>query len=124
MTIAPTATVLIVEDEPFVRFNAVEIIEQAGWNALEASNSEEALGVLAEAGPVDVLFTDINMPGEIDGLGLAERVHRTHPDTELVVTSGKQALPDSSLPDNGTFLCKPYGIDDLVRVIKTKLGED
>ena len=124
MTFASPPTVLVVEDEPFVRFNAVEIIEQAGWNALEASNSEEALDVLAEAGPVDVLFTDINMPGEIDGLDLAERVHRAHPDMELVVTSGKQALADSSLPDNGTFLCKPYGIDDLVRVIKDKLGED
>ena len=98
MTNASDATILVVEDEPFVRVNAVEIIEEAGWNALEASNSAEALRVLAGAESVEVLFTDINMPGEMDGLGLAERVHRTHPHIELVVTSGKQALSNSSLP--------------------------
>jgi DNA-binding NtrC family response regulator len=124
MTDSPNPTILVVEDEPFVRFNAVEIIEHAGWNALEASNSAEALEVLAEGGDaVDVLFTDINMPGEMSGLDLAESVHRTHPHMELVVTSGKQALPKWSLPDNGTFLCKPYGVDDLVEVLRSKLCE-
>ena len=121
MTFESHATVLVVEDESIVRLNAVEIIEQAGWTALEASNSAEALDVLAEGAPVDVLFTDINMPGEMSGLDLAEEVHRTHPHVELVVTSGKQALPDNVLPDDGTFLCKPYGVDDLVRVIEAKI---
>ena len=121
MNNSSTATILVVEDESLVRFNAVEMIEQAGWNALEASNSAEALGVLEDVGPVDVLFTDINMPGEMDGLALATRVHRFHPRTELVITSGKQALSDQSLPDDGTFLCKPYGLDELVSIINSKL---
>ena len=121
MTHLANPTILVVEDEPVVRFNAVEIIEDAGWKALEASNSAEALEVLAGDGAVDVLFTDINMPGEMSGLDLAESVHRTHPHVELVITSGKQALANSSLPDDGTFLCKPYGADDLVEVLKSKL---
>ena len=123
MNNAQTAKILVVEDDPLVRFNAMEIIEQAGWIALEASNSAEALRILAGLGSVDVLFTDINMPGELDGIGLAERVHRSYPRMELVVTSGKQALSNKSLPDDGTFLCKPYGFDDLVAVIKDKLGD-
>ena len=116
-----TATILVVEDEPFVRLIAVEMIEQAGWNALEAGNSAEALAMLADVGPVDVLFTDINMPGEMDGLALARQVHRSHPRTELVITSGKQALSNKSLPDDGTFLCKPYGVADLIALIESKL---
>jgi CheY-like chemotaxis protein len=116
-----SATVLVVEDEPLVRLNAAEMIEEAGWRALQASNSAEALHVLDKEPRVDVLFTDINMPGEMDGLELASCVHRLHPHIELVVTSGKRGLADSALPDDGTFLCKPYGIEDLVSVIGSKL---
>lgn len=115
------ATVLVVEDEPLVRLNAAEMIETAGWRALQASNSAEALHLLKKEPRVDVLFTDINMPGEMDGLELASCVHQLHPHIELVVTSGKRALSDTVLPDDGTFLCKPYGIDDLVSVIGSKL---
>ena len=103
MNVASTATVLVVEDEPVVRFNAVEIIEQAGWNALEASNSAEALGVLAEVGAVDVLFTDINMPGEMNGLDLAERVHRSHPSIELL-RPGNRPFQISAYPNSDAEL--------------------
>jgi CheY-like chemotaxis protein len=63
----PAATVLVVHDEALVLLNAVEMIEEAGWRALEAANSAEALEVLARHEDVDVLFTDINMPGQMDG---------------------------------------------------------
>jgi DNA-binding NtrC family response regulator len=117
------ATVLIVEDEPLVRLNAADMVEEAGWKAIEAANSSEALELLDADIPVDVLFTDINMPGEMDGLELAACVHQRRPHVHLVVTSGKRALADCVLPDNGTFLPKPYGFYDLVRVIERKLGE-
>jgi two-component system, response regulator PdtaR len=116
------ATVLVVEDEPLVLMNAVEMIEEAGWRALEAANSAEALHRLGRHGAVDVLFTDINMPGEMDGLELAARVHELYPHIELVVTSGKRVLADYTLPDDGTFLAKPYGYDDVVEIIGAKLG--
>jgi CheY-like chemotaxis protein len=110
-----------VEDEPLVLINAVEIVEQAGWQPLEAQNSAEALELLAEHGPVDVLFTDINMPGEMNGLELATYVHQLHPQVQLIITSGKQHLSDSALPDHGTFLPKPYGVDQLTSTIGQKV---
>jgi DNA-binding NtrC family response regulator len=114
--------VLVVEDEVFIRWNAVEIVQEAGWRAVEAANSEEALVALAEHPSVEVLFIDVNMPGAFDGLELARQVHRTHPHIQIVVTSGKRAIPTSEIPDDGTFLPKPYGVDDLVRAVERKLS--
>ena len=122
MSVRPETTVLIVEDDPVVRMNAVEMIEESGWNAIEAGHSEEALQILTDHPEVDVLFTDINMPGDMDGLALAECVHRLHPHVELVVTSGKRFIANDNLPDNGTFLGKPYGLEALVDVISRKTG--
>lgn len=116
-------TVLVVEDEPLVRLNAVEIIEEAGWAAIEVANSTDALAVLDSGTPIDVLFTDINMPGQMDGLQLASCVHALRPRVHLVVTSGKRHLSDCVLPDNGTFLPKPYGVEQLTHVIGCKLNE-
>jgi DNA-binding NtrC family response regulator len=117
-----TQTVLVVDDEPLVLLNASEIIQQAGWQSLKAENSAQALRVLEEQGPVDVLFTDINMPGEMNGLELAAQVHRLYPRIHLIITSGKQHLSDSELPDHGTFLPKPYGVEQLTRTIERKLA--
>jgi DNA-binding NtrC family response regulator len=114
--------ILVVEDEPLVRVNAAEMIEEAGWRALEAENSAEALRVLADHRDVAVLFTDINMPGDMDGLALADCVHKLHPQIELVVTSGKAVIADAALPDAGTFLRKPYGYEELTEAIERKLG--
>jgi CheY-like chemotaxis protein len=84
--------ILVVEDEPLVRVNAAEMIEEAGWRALEAENSAEALRVLADHRDVAVLFTDINMPGDMDGLALADCVHKLHPQIELVVHPARRSL--------------------------------
>ncbi len=117
-----SATVLVVDDEPLVLMNAVEMIEDAGWSALEAANSAEALKVLGDHPQIDVLFTDINMPGDMDGLELAACVHKLRPHVHLVITSGKRILADCTLPDDGTFLPKPYGYDQVIGVIGSKLG--
>lgn len=117
----PVPKILVVEDEPLVRVNATEIIEEAGWSALEAGNSAEALKVLGDHPDVDVMFTDVNMPGDMDGIALAECVHRLHPHVELVITSGKRVIAEEALPDAGTFLPKPYGFEDLTQAIEEKL---
>lgn len=113
--------VLIVEDEPLIRITAADLIADAGWATLEAADAEEALELLREHPQVQVLFTDVNMPGSIDGLKLAECVHREHPHIELVVTSGKRRISDDELPDDGTFLPKPYAQSELVRTLRDKL---
>ena len=120
MTGDAAPTVLVVEDEPLVRLVAVELIEDAGWRAIEAADAADALTALSAHPHVRVLFTDINMPG-MDGLELARCVHGMYPDIELVVTSGKRALADIELPDDGTFLAKPYDAQKLVSVIGSKL---
>ena len=116
------AVVLIVEDEPLVRLNAADMVEDAGWEPLEAADAQDAVAIL-DAASVDVLFSDINMPGEMDGVQLASYVHQRWPQIHLVITSGKRYVDEIVLPDHATFLPKPYGIDDLVGVIGRKLNE-
>ena len=113
--------VLVVEDEPFIRFTAADYISDAGWQPIEAGNAVEAKAMLKEHPETNVLFTDINLPGTTDGLQLAEFVHREYPNIELVVTSGRLRLTDEELPDAGTFLAKPYLEADLIRVLDQKL---
>ena len=121
MSVDRRPTVLVVEDQPLIRLVAVELIEDAGWNAIEAADAADALTALSAHPYVSVLFTDINMPG-MDGLELARRVHELYPGIELVITSGKRALADIDLPDDGTFLAKPYDPDRLISVISSKLN--
>lgn len=101
---------------------AVDYINDMGCRALEADDAAAALHALAEHAPVDVLFTDINMPGDMDGLRLAECVHQLYPTTEIIVTSGKRIISDDALPDDGTFLRKPYGYAALRQMLSEKLG--
>jgi CheY-like chemotaxis protein len=115
------SAVLVVEDDPLIRMTAADLISDAGWKPLEAADAEEALRVLEEHPEVKVLFTDVNMPGPVDGIRLAECVHRDRPHVELVITSGKHHISEAALPDEGTFLPKPYGQTDFVRILREKL---
>lgn len=114
-------TVLVVEDEAFIRMEAADVLTDAGCNSLEAGDAEEALRVLDEHPEVRLLFTDINMPGAMDGLGLAKRVVKTSPDVALIVTSGKGRIADIDLPDHGVFLPKPYCSRALVEAVQSQL---
>ena len=113
--------VLIVEDEPIIRMVAAYGLADDGLVTYEAADAAEALTVLAQHPEIAVLFTDINMPGEMDGLGLATRVFQLRPDTEFIVTSGRERLRDATLPDHGTFLPKLYRISELVGLVEAKL---
>jgi CheY-like chemotaxis protein len=112
---------LVVEDEPMTRMVAADAISEVGVKVYEASDAGEALHLLGEHPQVGLLFTDIELPGGMDGLVLAEEVHSVRPDVELIVTSGTNHLADSDLPDSGTFLSKPYQTECLQNVVKKKL---
>lgn len=117
MTSEPTATpsaVLVVEDESLVRLIAVDMLEDAGFPVLQAATADAAWAILERAEEVGVLFTDIDMPGSMDGLTLAARVRARWPHIRLVVTSGRVRPGTDALPDAGCFLPKPYGRSDLL----------
>src|ERR1700729_531842 len=82
--------ILIVEDEALVRLSAVDMLEDAGFRMIEAVNSEQALELLAADSDVQLLFTDVNMPGTIDGLALARQVRDRWPHIGIMIASGKR----------------------------------
>ncbi|WP_066723972.1 MULTISPECIES: response regulator [Sphingomonas] len=112
-----TSTVLVVEDEMFVRMIAADALEESGFAVLEAADAMQALEQLA-AHRVAVLFTDINMPGEIDGLQLADIVAVRYPHIKVIVTSGRHWLGSEDLPDHGIYLPKPYRADQLTQLVQ------
>jgi two-component system, response regulator PdtaR len=109
--------VLVVEDEPFVRLLGVDVLEEAGFDVLQASNADEALRMLETHPEVRVVFSDVEMPGSIDGLGLAHCIRRRWPEVGIVLTSGHQ-IGIETLPGDGTFLIKPYDGTALVWMIE------
>jgi CheY-like chemotaxis protein len=115
-----SAGVLIVEDEPLLRSMAVEFLSEAGLVTFEAENATEALELLnRRAQEVAVLFTDVRMPGSMDGLDLARVAHNSWPWIRVIVTSGAFGRPSDKLPDDADFLRKPWlPLDLLAHVLK------
>jgi CheY-like chemotaxis protein len=108
--------VLVVEDELLIREIAAAAITDAGFEVVEAATAQEALDILGQRPDVGVLFTDVNMPGSLDGLALARLVHEQWPDIKLVVTSGRPLA--AATPDDGQFLAKPYTLDVLTKAVR------
>ena len=112
-------TVLIVEDEPIIRLNAVDVLECAGYNVVEAGNAAEAIEILANRTDIQVVFTDINMPGSMDGAALARAVRDRWPPVELILTSGHFNLTSGDLPHGSIFFTKPYKAADLIAAVQS-----
>lgn len=112
------ATILIVEDEVLLRLAVADNLRDAGFTVFEASNADEAGEVLRSLKSIDLVFTDVHMPGSMDGEALARWIKSERPDLKVLVTSGKvlTAGPDLS------FLGKPYVFPDLCHYIEKLLG--
>ena len=119
--VAPQDAILVVEDEALVRMVAVDALAETGLQLYEAADADEALAVLEEHPDVALVFTDINMPGKLDGVSLVQRIHKLWPKVELIVTSGRERLLDRQLPDHGSFLAKPYGVSQLIDLVRKKM---
>jgi CheY-like chemotaxis protein len=116
---ASTASlVLVVEDDELIRLNAVDLIECAGFEVVEAKDADEAIGILLARADIAVVFTDIDMPGSMDGLKLAAAVRNRWPPIEIIITSGKVNPAPQSLPARSRFLAKPYSGERLVETIR------
>ena len=101
-------TVLVVDDEPLLRMDVAATLEEAGCHVLEAANADEALRMMESVAHVDLVVTDVQMPGSMDGLQLSAALHARWPDTEVMVTSGRIQPRAHELPPNVRFLAKPY----------------
>jgi CheY-like chemotaxis protein len=109
--------VLIVEDEPFVRLTGADLLAEAGFEVLEAGNADEAMRILEVTPEVRVVFSDVEMPGSLDGLGLARNICQRWPSIGIVLTSGHRIRAET-IPREGKFLAKPYDGQVLVRHIE------
>lgn len=110
--------VLVAEDEPLIRMLAVEMVEEAGFEAHEAGSADNAISVLEKHKNICILFTDVNMPGTMDGLKLAQYVHNRWPSVKIIVTTGRRALGPDQLPSGTVFLQKPYSLGCLANKLR------
>ena len=110
--------VLIVEDEALVRMTALDMIEEAGFEILEATNADEAILLLEARRDITVVFTDIEMPGSMNGLRLAEAVRDRWPPVKIIATSGHYVVRDGDLPSGGLFLAKPYSLSQISSALR------
>jgi CheY-like chemotaxis protein len=114
--------VLIVEDEFLLRMDAVDMIAAAGFDAIEAANADEAIEILEARPDIAVVFTDIQMPGSMDGLKLARAVRGRWPPIKIVATSGQIEVKAADLPEGGRFLSKPYSPTQVTGVLREMTG--
>jgi CheY-like chemotaxis protein len=98
--------VLVVEDENLIRLSALDMVEEAGFEAIAASDADEAIRILESRNDIRAVFTDVHMPGSMDGLRLARVVRSRWPPVALIVTVGRS--PARSFGRSGRFLDKPY----------------
>jgi CheY-like chemotaxis protein len=110
--------VLVVEDEYLVRLYAADVLVEAGFNVVQANNADEAIALLEARKDIRLVFTDIDMPGEMDGLKLAAAVRDRWPPIQLILTSGKYNPDDDCIPDRGHFLPKPYHANSLANAVR------
>lgn len=116
-----SAVVLVVEDEAFVRLDAIDTLTRAGFHVIDAANADEAILILETRHDIRVVVTDIQMPGSMDGLKLAATIRDRWPPIALIVTSGRISVRPQDLPERGRFLPKPYSGTGLVEAIQAAL---
>src|SRR6202012_1732112 len=100
--------VLVVEDEALIRMHCADMIRDLGFEVIEAVDADEAVSLLESVPGIKVVFTDIQMPGSMDGLRLAAAIRDRWPPVALLITSGKVRPPTDDMPDGARFIPKPY----------------
>lgn len=117
MPTSPTR-ILVVEDETFIRMDVAEMLRAAGFDILEAANADEAIHLLESHSDIGLIFTDIDMPGSMNGLKLAAAVRDRWPPVKIIATSGHFKVQAGDLPADAIFLHKPYQQAQIVRAIR------
>jgi two-component system, response regulator PdtaR len=119
--------VLVVEDNPLIRMCAVDLVVAAGFEALEAGDADEAIRILEARADIHLVFTDVSMPGSMDGIKLAHYIRDRWPPVKLIVASGKTVVKESHLPTGARFFSKPYDhsaiVEAMTRLLPGAFGE-
>jgi two-component system, response regulator PdtaR len=111
--------ILIVEDEFLIRIHAAQVIRDAGFEVAEAADADEAIAILESRPDIRVVFTDLQMPGSMDGLKLARAVRDRWPPVHIVATSGHRAIREGDLPTGSVFFPKPYSPEKVAATFLT-----
>ncbi len=119
---AVPAVVLVVEDEMLLRMRAVDMVEDAGYTSVEAVDADQAIAILESRSDIALLFTDIQMPGQMDGLGLAHAVHQRWPPIKIILVSGQLKLANIDIPANSHFFGKPLAATEMIAEIRNMIG--
>ena len=114
--------VLVVEDEMILRMRAVDIVEDAGFIPVEAVSADDALKILESRDDISLLFTDIQMPGSMDGLKLAHAVHARWPHIKIILVSGQIAVTDADKPEDSKFFAKPLEVEQMILELQELVG--
>lgn len=112
----------MVEDEALILLATAEDLREAGFTVYEASNADEAIAMLEAHAEIRILFTDVDMPGSMDGIKLSAAVRDRWPPTLIIVTSGKALVGRAQLPSGGRFFPKPYRTDTIVSAMQEMLA--
>lgn len=115
-------SVLVVEDETLIRFSVVAQLEDAGFEVFEAANADDAIEILNVTPSIRLLFTDIDMPGTMDGLKLAAAVRNRWPPVKIVITSGHRIVEAVDVPEGSLFFSKPYAYQAVLKSISELLA--
>jgi len=109
--------VLVVEDEPLIRMDVVDVIEDAGFKTYEAGCADTAIVLMEKHDDIGILFTDIEMPGSMNGLNLASHVRGGWPPVAIVIASGVIEIDESAMPEGALFFSKPYATSHVTKVL-------
>mgnify|MGYP000017605438 CR=1 FL=1 len=113
--------VLVVEDDTIIRMGAVDLVLSAGYEALEACDADDAIRILEARSDIDLVFTDVQMPGTMDGIKLSHYIRSRWPPVKLIVASGAAILDESSLPWGSGFFSKPYDDHAIIKAMARML---
>lgn len=112
------AVVLVIEDEPILRMMALDLVEDAGFEAVEARNADEAVRALEVRPEIRIVFSDIDLGVGMDGIKLAQAIRNRWPPVEIIMTSGKVKPGSHDLPARGMFFEKPYRREDVTAAMR------
>jgi CheY-like chemotaxis protein len=118
------AVVLVVEDNAIIRMGAVDLVFGAGYEALQACDADEAIRIMETRDDVDLVFTDVDMPGTMDGIKLSHYIRSRWPPVKLIIASGATILDESSLPLGSRFFPKPYNDHTIIDAMALLLSAE